>query len=807
MSEVQITQDDLNIEDTPMIKISVRNLVEFILREGDIDNRISGDKAMDAMQQGAKIHRKIQRMMGSNYNAEVPLKIDIEKEDYILRIEGRADGIIHMDHKPNETDSITIDEIKGVFKDVNKMQEPVGVHLAQAKCYAYIYGTQHGLSNVNVQMTYCNMDTEEIRRFQVTYNHEELRIWFEEVVNQYHKWAKFQVQWRKERNASAQKVEFPFKYREGQKELVASVYRTMLRKKKLFIQAPTGVGKTMATIFPAVKAVGEGLGDKIFYLTAKTITRTVAEQAFHLLKKQDLQYKVITLTAKEKICMCETKDCNPDLCPYAKGHYDRVNDAVFDLLQSGDDFSRTAIEEQAEKWKVCPFEMSLDLALWVDAVICDYNYLFDPNAKLRRFFSEGSKEEYLFLIDEAHNLVERGREMFSATLVKEEFLEAKKLVKYEDGKLAKKLDACNKQMLELKRECESYQVLDGIGHFSLKLLNLMTELERFMEECTDPEVKNGILELYFHVRTFLRVYESLDENYVIYTQMEQNGTFSLKLFCVNPAVNIQECLDKGNSTVYFSATLLPINYYKKLLSKDTDDYAIYAKSPFNADHRLLAIGQDVTTKYTARGEVMYGRYAAYIRNVIQGKCGNYLVFFPSYRFMQDVYEAYLALEVAEPIKAKVILQSAGMNETKREEFLEAFEEENQETLVGFCVLGGVFSEGIDLDEEKLIGAMIVGTGLPQVCYEREILKDYFDQIGEDGFAYSYLYPGMNKVLQSAGRVIRTDTDRGVIFLLDERFLGRQYQNLFPREWSNVKLCSSETAEPMMNEFWTQTKSE
>lgn len=811
MSEEQITKDHLNIEEVkerPVIKISVRNLVEFILREGDIDNRISGDKITDAMQQGTKIHRKIQRMMGSNYDAEVSLKMDIPHEDYVLRLEGRADGIIHYQEQENAgsgeeqqtlvKEQVTIDEIKGVFKDVSKMAEPIGVHLAQAKCYAYIYATKHNLDSMQVQMTYCNMDTEEIKRFQSSYTYTELSQWFLKVVEQYDKWAHFQVQWKQKRNASAKKIEFPFEYREGQKELVSSVYKTILRKKKLFIQAPTGVGKTMATIFPAVKAVGEGLGDKIFYLTAKTITRTVAEQAFTILKEQELQYKVITLTAKDKICMCEAKECNPDICPYAKGHYDRVNDAVFELLELGSDFSRTTIEEQAKQWNVCPFEMSLDLALWVDAVICDYNYLFDPNAKLRRFFSEGAKEEYLFLIDEAHNLVERGREMFSATLTKEEFLEAKKIVKYEDAKLAKKLELCNKQMLEFKRECESYQVLDGIGHFSIKLLNLMTELERFMEECTDSEVKEGVLELYFHVRAFLRVYEILDENYVIYTQMEGNGVFSLKLFCVNPAVNIQECLDKGNSTVYFSATLLPINYYKKLLSKEPDDYAIYAKSPFDENNRLLVVGQDVTTKYTARGEQMYRRYAGYIRQVVKGRTGNYLAFFPSYRFMKDVYDQYMELEAVE---TRVILQSQGMNETQREEFLQAFEEENQETLVGFCVLGGVFSEGIDLDEEKLIGAMIIGTGLPQVCYEREILKEYFDCIGEDGFSYSYLYPGMNKVLQSAGRVIRTSSDRGVIFLLDERFLGRQYQNLFPREWSNIKLCSGETAEQVMKEFW------
>ncbi|MCB6202748.1 ATP-dependent DNA helicase [Extibacter muris] len=777
----------------PLIRISVRRLVEFILQSGDIDNRTAGaDK--DAMLLGGKIHRKIQRQMGADYHAEVALKHVIGCRGFDLQIEGRADGII------DTPEGTVVDEIKGVFKELHLLAEPVEVHLAQAKCYAFMYAEQNGLDRIGVQMTYCNMETEEIKRFQSVYGAEELRDWFFEVAGKYEKWARYEITWKEKRNASIKGVEFPFAYRDGQKDLVSSVYRTILRKKKLFIQAPTGVGKTMASVFPAVKAVGEGLGEKIFYLTAKTITRTVAQQAFETLKEQALRFKVITLTAKEKICFCEEANCNPDYCPYAKGHYDRVNDAVYELITTSDDMSREVIEEQARRWNVCPFEMGLDVSLWVDGVICDYNYVFDPNAHLKRFFGDGMSGEYLFLIDEAHNLVERGREMYSAALYKEDFLEIRRLVKQEDSKLAGRLDECNKQMLALKRECETYQVLDSVSHIYLKLMNLMAELERYLEECTEEEKRKKVLDLYFDVRMFLGIYDRLDENYLIYSELEDSGRFKVRLFCVNPAANLKEFLEKGNSAIFFSATLLPIHYYKELLSTEKDDYAIYALSPFEEERRLLLLGTDVSTKYTRRSEDMYRRYAEYLKQVAETKKGNYIAFFPSYQFMEQVYAQFLSLtEDCEDIE--YVMQSQYMSEEAREIFLENFEEEREKSLMGFCVMGGIFSEGIDLVEDKLIGAAIIGTGLPQVCRERELLKTYFDGKGYRGFDYAYLYPGMNKVLQSAGRVIRTDEDRGVILLLDERFGDVRYREIFPREWKTAWYCSLRNVKEQMHRFW------
>ncbi len=782
-------------ENLPVIRISVRNLVEFILREGDIDNRTGGGQDPENMQMGSRIHRKIQRQMGSDYQAEVPLKTEIVCDGFTLKIEGRADGLIHT------KEQVMVDEIKGVLRELDRVQEPAGIHLAQAKCYASMVAEQEGADEIGVQMTYCQMETEEVKRFQYSYQSNELKVWFDEVIRQYEKWAKFQIEWRKARNASIKGIEFPFPYRKGQRDLAVSVYRTILRKKKLFIQAPTGVGKTISTVFPAVKAVGEELGEKIFYLTAKTITRTVAEQAFETLREQNLKFKVITLTAKEKICFCEETSCNPDDCPYAKGHFDRVNDAVYELLMQEDVMSREVLEAQARKHKVCPFEMALDVSTWVDGVICDYNYVFDPDARLRRFFAEGGAGGYLFLIDEAHNLVERGRQMYSAELCKEDFLAVKKLVKGEAPRFAKRLEACNKILLAMKKECENYKVLDNISHFGIQLMNVLSETDRYLEECVDKEVRETVLDFYFQVRSFLNIYDGLDENYVIYTEYQENGRFVLKLFCVNPAANLQKCLDKGNSAVFFSATLLPIQYYKRLLSTEKDNYAVYIDSSFDTKKRLLMNGVDVSTRYTMRSREMYQRYAIYIFRVVKAKMGNYLIFFPSYRFMEDVYQEFTQLLASDEEEMELVIQQKHMDEEERENFLRAFEMGREKSLIGFGVLGGIFSEGIDLTNEKLIGTLIIGTGLPQVCNEREILKSYFDQKGLYGFDYAYRYPGMNKVLQAAGRVIRTEDDRGVILLLDERFQREKGKEIFPKEWADCERCRLDIVEEKIRLFW------
>ena len=774
------------------IRISVRNLVEFIFRSGDIDNRIGKGAQKEAMQEGSRMHRKIQGRMGMEYRAEVPLKLEVPQEQYVLALEGRADGII------TNADGVTVDEIKCMYTDVTRFEEPIFVHKAQAMCYAYIYALQNGLDQISVQLTYCDLDTEEICRFEESFSFFWLERWFQDMMEAYRKWTDFQFAWRKIRQTSIQTLEFPFPYREGQYKLVGDVYRTINRKKILFIQAPTGTGKTISTLFPAIRAVGENLGDKIFYLTAKTITRTVAKDTCDLLKAKGYRGKVIVLTAKEKMCPCEEMDCNPSNCLRAKGHYDRVNDAVYDLITTEEDFTRERMLAQAEKYQVCPFEMSLDASLYADIIICDYNYVFDPNVYLKRFFSEEEKGDYIFLVDEAHNLVERGREMYSAVLVKEEILTVKKLVRGKDRKLEAALEKCNRQMLEWKRDCETYTIYESIGAFAFSLMRLMSLLDIFLQSRGEMPERKEVTEFYLNLRHFMNMFERVDENYVLYSDFDETDRFCLHLYCVNPSVNLQECLERGKSTIFFSATLLPVNYYKNLLSSKKDNYAVYADSAFREEQRLLFIGRDVSSLYTRRTLGEFHRIALYIQQVLRAKKGNYLIFFPSYRFMEDVYEQFLAVNEQE---ADCMMQSGNMNEADREEFIQEFSNPRGKSLAAFCVLGGIFSEGIDLKEDLLIGVLIVGTGLPQICNQREILKEYYQEENGQGFDYAYQYPGMNKVLQAAGRVIRTASDRGIIGLLDDRFLRSDYRQLFPREWSQYEVHTLDSLPGALEAFW------
>ena len=781
----------------PRVRISVRNLVEFILRSGDLDNSsgTSGDK--EAMLKGGRLHRKIQRSMKGDYQAEVSLKKESEYDDVVIQVEGRADGIF------TEDGAVYIDEIKGTYGNVQAMDMPIPVHRAQAMCYGLIWGEKEGISEIHIQMTYAHLETEETRRFREDFSIEELKGWYQKLLDAYHKWIAYSLNWKKERNASMKDLQFPFPYREGQRDIVSGVYHTVSSGKTLFVQAPTGVGKTMSAIFPSVRAIGEGKGETLFYLTAKTITGTVAQEAFHILREKGLKFKVTAITAKEKLCFQDTPECTPEKCPYAKGHFDRVNDAVYELWTTEEVYSREVIRAHAEKWQVCPFEMCLDLSIWVDGIICDYNYVFDPNVHLKRFFGENISGDYIFLIDEAHNLVERGREMYSAGISRQSLVALRKKIRKRFSKLARTLDKANRQMMELEENLaetgKGYQVLSNPGVLPITFLTISGELEEILEEKElEEELRREILEFYFIVRDFLNVSELVDENYVVYTENSAEEGFRLRLFCVNPAENLGEYLKKGKSAIFFSATMFPMLYYRELLTTDRDAYGIYVQSPFPKENRRILIGSDVSSRYTRRNRAEYQKIAGYIARCVWQRQGNYMVFFPSYRLMEDVLQVYEEEFSVDWVRC--VCQTPDMTEQEREGFLEEFQE-REGTLVGFCVLGGIFSEGVDLTGESLIGAVIVGTGLPQIGSQREILKEYYDKKNHCGFDYAYRYPGMNKVLQAAGRVIRTKEDKGVILLLDDRFWDRDYQEIFPREWQDRTGCRLDTVEGAVETFW------
>jgi Rad3-related DNA helicase len=772
------------------IKISVRNLIEFILRTGDIDSGFAGSKrAVD----GTRIHRKIQKAQKDNYQAEVSVKHRLEYEKFCLIIEGRIDGIIKNEN------NYCIDEIKSVIQPLINIDENYNpLHWAQAQCYAYIFATNEHLTTIDVRLTYCEVESEEIKIFTRNYSYAELTEIFNSIINQYLVWANYSYDWQMLRNDSIKTLQFPFsQYRKGQRELAISSYKAVKHKKTLFVKAPTGIGKTISTLFPSLKALGEGHTSKIFYLTAKTITRSVAEETLSLMRQQKIRLKTVTLTAKEKICFKEKVDCHPESCEFACGHFNRINVAIYDILLQNDEFNRNNIEAHARKHQVCPFEFALDLTLWCDVIICDYNYVFDPQVYLKRFFIEKGGD-FTFLIDEAHNLVDRARDMFSASLNKSAFSEIKKESSASQTAITKAAGKIIRTINSLKNEHLQEQTSKSIKERPEKLYS---DLKKFVVDIEAILLKNrkkeneSLLQLYFDALIFIKIAELYDNRYV--TFIEKRGTeISVKLFCIDPSFLLSESLKRGRSAILFSATLAPLPYFREILGGAADDPTISLTSPFETENRCLLIASDISTKFNQR-EQSFRAIVDCITAVIEKKSGNYIVFFPSYVYMNSVAELFRN----ENPSTKIIVQESSMSETARVDFLNVFQPNPQETTLGFCVLGGMFSEGIDLKSDRLIGAIIVGVGLPQICAERDIIKEYFQTKNNLGFEYAYMYPGMNKVMQAAGRVIRTEQDKGIIILIDTRFTYQHYRNLFPTEWFPHERVISEKIGRYVESFW------
>ena len=775
-----------------IIKISIRNLVEFIMRHGSIDNRYTSSiKAIE----GIRGHQRVQKSYGDNYTAEVPLKYTLTYEDLEIMVEGRADGILIEDEKT------IIDEIKTTTKDLLLIDENTNpLHWAQAKCYGYIYSMQNELDNIDIQITYYNIDTKSTRILRQSYTLKELEEFFFWLIDEYKSWAQLESDWVNKRNESIKKLKFPFEnYRPGQRELAVRVYKSITDSKKCFAQAPTGTGKTISTIFPAIKAMGEDKTSKIFYLTAKTITREVAQNTISLMRKKDLNLKAVTITAKEKICKMDEVNCNPEYCPYANGYFDRINNSLKDILAKYNDYSKDNIEKISEEYMLCPFELSLDLTNLSDVIICDYNYVFDPRVYLKRFF-DTKTTDYTFLIDEAHNLVDRAREMYSATLNEEKFVKVKKLISKKDKRITKVIKEIQSYFEDKLDDLTTVDENDLVeSEAPLELCEILSSFIKFVDEylARTNEENEELMDLYFDVYSFLSISDFYDKNYTTIYTKTFNG-MTIKIYCVNPQKVIEEKMKKAKSNIIFSATLIPMDYFMKMYSYDEEDFIINLKSPFDVKNRLLMIGDNVATTYNKRFETSCD-IASYIANCVQAKKGNYMVFFPSYKYMELVFE--IMKENYPDINTSI--QESNMSEEEKEEFLSMFDEDNKETHVGFCVLGGHFSEGIDLTNDKLIGVIIVGVGMPQIGIERDIIKDHMKDSNK-GFDYAYVYPGMIKVLQAAGRCIRTDDDKGVILLLDKRYSQRIYQSLFPYEWyPNFRVRKSDDVKTLCEKFWNK----
>lgn len=753
-----------------VIRESVRGLVEFILKNGSIDNRFSTSKRAVL---GIRAHQKLQKSnekIFEKYEKEVYLSEEFELESFLLKLEGRADGIIH------EGNDIIIEEIKSTYKPLLEINDDNELHWAQAKVYGYIYSIQNNIENIEIQLSYYQLESDEVKSFRRRYSLKDLEEFLNEIILKYEKYIVLSVNHRDKRNKSIKMLKFPFKrYREGQLKLAKAVYGTMRDGKVLFAQAPTGIGKTISTIFPSVKALGEGIKEKIFYLTAKTVNSEVAENTFNILREEGLEFRSITLTAKQKICLNDKVSCNPDECKYAASYYDKSKDVIYDLLKKSGHIDRELITKLSKEHEICPFELSLDMINWCDGVICDYNYIFDKRVGLKRVVEDMS-DEIALLIDEGHNLVDRGRSMYSATLSKSKILYIRRKIKGKVPNIYKIVNRINSYFVELRRECESreensYYQKEEPKKLYKDLRKFITESEDLLIKLKGEEYYDEFIDLYFDINKFLGISEYYGEDYVTYVDTYKEEV-NITLFCVNPAEKIKNITDIIKGTVIFSATLTPIDYYIELLGGNEESYRLRLKSPFDSskfDVNLCSIN----TRFKFRKNTIKN-VEEQIRSFLKDINGNCLVFFPSYDYLElfinglnEEFEGYTKM-----------VQSREMTESDRENFINEFRTKNN--LVGFCVLGGIFSEGIDLPGDMLIGTIIIGVGYPKISIEREIIKDYFEKKGYD---YSYIYPGINKVLQAVGRVIRTEEDEGKALLIDDRYLTSKYKGLIPNEWN------------------------
>jgi DNA excision repair protein ERCC-2 len=775
----------------PTLSVSVRDLVVFVLRSGNLGDGGGGFASPKRALEGTRGHQRLQKSRPAGYQSEVPVSWKLETAQFHFELRGRIDGL-----HPRE-ESLLIEEIKTVLRPWTGPADPL--HLAQAKIYGALYTEKHHLPHCEILITYLELESDRTVEFREFFTAAALHDFFDGVVREYLRWLEELLRWRSLRDHSIQPLPFPFKeYRAGQRALAVAVYRAARSRSRLFASAPTGTGKTVSVLYPALKAMAEGHVERVFYLTAKTVGRAAAEKNIGDLRSAGLRLRSITLTAREKICFNDGAPCEPAACPFAIGYYDRVKSALRDGLKA-ESFTRDEIEALARKHQVCPFELSLDLALWCDLVICDYNYVFDPSVSLARFFSD-ERHDYMILIDEAHNLVDRARAMFSAELDLIKIRETRTL-------LAARLPACGKILGRLAsafsrfRNDPDWLQREGTLLRPLPPENIKKLLKKFLEEAElclaqneAAELNEPLLDLYFDSLSFSRTLDLYGPNYITLYELSPGR---LRLCCLDPAPHLEAALDRTGSSVFFSATLQPLDYYRQSLGGEAADPALQLPSPFPGENLCLLVHDKIQTRLLAR-DSSYDAIAASLEAFISGKKGNYLIYFSSYDYLRQALSRFQALQP----QSRVISQTAGMTETDREQFLAAFQTENAETLVAFAVLGGLFGEAIDLVGERLIGVVIVGVGLPQINLERDLVREYWQSRGFSGFDYAYTFPGMNRVLQAVGRVIRSESDRGMVLLIDNRFAHTQYRGLFPSWWNPRKVNSLEHIRQIAAEFWS-----
>lgn len=776
---------------TITLRLSVHDLVDFLLRTGDIDTRVFNTTTM---REGTRLHTQYQSRQGHDYFSEVTLSHVFEKQPYRLILDGKADGVYIRDHR------LFIEEIKTTIAPLETFhRQHERWHLMQAACYGFIYADAHDIKDITIRLVYIHQETEETFEKAYEFTFDEITKDVDDLVVEY--LAFYEVLHRKweERQASLQSLPFPFRqFRSGQRALAKYAYGAAQRQSRLYAEAPTGIGKTMSTLYPFVKSLEMDRNQKIFYLTAKQSGKEAAVNAIELLRKQGASLSSIVLTAKEKICFTKGAGCNPDECPFAKGYYDKIKDVIEDSLRTYDHFDYDTIVTLARKHKVCPFELSLDLALYVDVVVADYNYVFDPNVYLRRFFEEDG-QRYIALVDEAHNLVERARDMYSSSLDYVTYLKAKKkLSKLANKSLKKHLKTLSAYFNRL-HENPIGQTSLTLDPLLIKLLDkIFTSLQAMQKELK-MKLDDEIMDFYFECNRMIKLSELVTGHHAFYYSKVNDKEGSVKLYCLNPSLYVAKTLNQLGSSVLFSATLSPMPYYLPMLGSEQHHAILQLPSPFPKENLCLMVAPLVSTRFKDRTQSGL-LISQYIQQAVGSKLGNYLVFFPSYQYLEQI-RALLQFDH----DVHVIVQKSEMKAEEQEQFLNEFKPNPLQTTVGLVVLGGAFSEGIDLVDDRLIGCIIVGVGMPQLSYERDLIKDYFNTQKQDGFAFAYTYPGMNRVLQAMGRVIRSESDKGMVLLLDDRYLTSAYKVMFQHQYEDFHVVTNtQEVQTTLRTFWKST---
>ena len=795
------------------VVLSVRQLCEYAFCSGDLDLRPGMSKrfSFGRAALGAAIHRRLQSEAGVLYTAEVAFSHAERFDNLIFEVSGRADGIL-------ATDPPTVDEIKTVSRRAFDLP-PSPLHDAQVRCYAYFLCCEKGISRVRTRLTYVRTEDEEIRYLYAEHTVDELREFYHALLTR----VSYRAQILYERAVtllpSVHSGRFPYSsVREGQDILLKECYRDIRASKRLFAEAPTGIGKTVSTLYPAVRALGEGYCDKIFYLTAKASTRREAYNTAAKIFEAGSLLRTVVLTAREQICpnalaKCDpagvARHCNPLDCPRAKGFYDRLPSALCDLLGRQSGYSRQTVAACADQYHICPYEFSLELSELCDIVICDYNYVFDPQVYLRRYFSPdaNANERYVFLVDEAHNLCDRARGMFSAELKKSRVESVMSLFDAEDP-LRVTLEKLAVTMHGFRRLCRDSLQTDEAGvergfYLNRAAISSFHELvhqtlhtaEAWLRAHGGQENEIPVYLLCAELKRFDMIAERFDDGYLTFIESEGDER-RFRLICLDPSRELNARMMLARSSILFSATMTPPDYFSDILGGGKNAVRISLPSPFERSHFCPVAVTGISTRFEDR-EKSYKKLVTVIAASVIAKKGNYIVYFPSYDYMQRVYELF----VKKYPSVATVVQTRGMSGAEKDSFLDAFVDDGS-MRIGFCVLGGSFSEGVDLPGGRLIGTVIVGTGLPGLSNERNILKEYYDVTRERGYDYAYVYPGMNRVLQAAGRVIRRDEDRGVVVLVDDRYADARMQMLFPDHWQHMQYArnASELAE-IVAEFW------